>query len=728
MHRDRGWWTGLAPADCPGFGADGRLHSLPAPDLRGATRDRLLAYFDNGWTLTELLFSALADEEGFYALPAHRLRHPMIFYWAHPAAFYVNKLRLAGLLASGVDADFEHLFASGVDEMPGDDVDRPRTSWPSLSRVQDYRRTVYASVRALIERQPALDGAELAIDAPLWALLMAMEHERIHLDTSSALLRELPLQRVRQPPAWPDVCPRRGEPAANPLHRCTGGDVAIGRGRVATHFGWDNEFGQRRVRVAPFVVSETRISNRELDDFVAAGGYRERRYWSPLGWRWRERSAVSGPAFWRGDAGGRRLRTLFAEMPMPWNWPAEVSYHEAVAFCAWRSERDAAPVPYRPLAEAEHRWLAAHQAGADDVAPAGGDTLRAGGGPNLNLAWGSPSPVDDEPPSAVGVRQLRGSVWEWCDDDFHPLPGFAPHPLYADFSAPCFDGAHTMILGGSFIATGAEASDYARFHFRPHFYRHAGFRLAASCGAAGRAPAVRLGKYDTRAALDQYLLAHYGAASDRLPGAVCGLPETPFPVAVAELAARWAAQHRRALDLGCAVGRTTFELARHFAEVLGVDLSGQFIAAASALQRGEGVAHRLVTGAGCSVERQVVAPPGVAAERVRFEVGDALDLPPHLGELDAVVAANLLDRVARPTECLRRAAARVAPGGVLVVTVPYTWDEAFTPRQEWHVDYALLADRFTRVDEVDLPFVLREHGRKFELVIAHATVWRAAPA
>lgn len=36
-----------------------------------------------------------------------------------------------------------------------------------------------------------------------------------------------------------------------------------------------------------------------------------------------------------------------------------------------------------------------------------------------------------------------------------------------------------MIMGGSFVSTGNEASVFARFHFRPHFHQHAGFRLVA---------------------------------------------------------------------------------------------------------------------------------------------------------------------------------------------------------------------------------------------------------
>ena len=34
-------------------------------------------------------------------------------------------------------------------------------------------------------------------DSPFWPIMMGIEHERIHLETSSVLFRELPLERVR---------------------------------------------------------------------------------------------------------------------------------------------------------------------------------------------------------------------------------------------------------------------------------------------------------------------------------------------------------------------------------------------------------------------------------------------------------------------------------------------------------------------------------------------------
>lgn len=58
----------------------------------------LQAYFDNSWMLTESLFAGLQGEEAFLLRPAHGLRHPLVFYYGHAAALYVNKLRAAGIL------------------------------------------------------------------------------------------------------------------------------------------------------------------------------------------------------------------------------------------------------------------------------------------------------------------------------------------------------------------------------------------------------------------------------------------------------------------------------------------------------------------------------------------------------------------------------------------------------------------------------------------------------
>ena len=214
------WWTGRKPHDASGRQPDGTLTSLPLPNLATCTRQQALDYFDNGWTLTEVLFSGLKGEEAFFRPPYHHLRHPMIFYYGHPPALYINKLRVAGLIEQPLNPYFERLFETGVDEMRWDDLSKNEMLWPSLQEVHAYRQQVYRTVRQVIETHPDLAAGHAPITQhhPLWAVFMGFEHERIHLETSSVLIRELPLALVQRPVEWPQLHPSaaRSEPTAFP--------------------------------------------------------------------------------------------------------------------------------------------------------------------------------------------------------------------------------------------------------------------------------------------------------------------------------------------------------------------------------------------------------------------------------------------------------------------------------------------------------------------------------
>lgn len=709
----------------------GAMRSLPQLGLN-STRAQVLEYFENTWALTEMLFSGLASEEAFYRRPAHQLRHPMIFYYAHPVALYVNKLRVAGLLDKPVRPEFEALFETGVDEMRWDDLHEEQEIWPPLSEVKAYRREVYALIRAIIEHHPLLEPQHMPItqDSPLWALVMGFEHERIHLETSSVLLRELPVECVKRPADWPEFhafkhgtgkIPRAGvDYDENAFVAVPETVVSPGKPQDYPTFGWDNEYGSAMRRVAPFAAGEGLISNGEFHAFVAAGGYREERWWTPEGWAWRQFRNSKWPSFWvpDGPAGLNqfRLRTTFEVVEMQWCWPVCVNFHEAKAYAAWMSEREGKP--FRLLTEAEHHALR------------DGREHRY----NLDLSSGGENSVHALPANAKGFHDVFGNVWQWCEDHFHPLPGFAPHPYYDDFSTPCFDGEHQMMLGGSFISTGDEASPFARFHFRPHFFQHAGFRLVQAAGCEAEYIGASAATYEKQEIVDRYMLMHWGSGREIYDAALqqaVALPQVAhLPVRAAELAAQFATQSKRALDLGCAVGRSSFELARHFAEVLGVDYSREFVAAASALQS-KGALPYLRKDTGAESTRLIAGvDPSIDRARVRFEHGDACALPPHIHGFDAVLLANVLCRLPDPAACLKRMQGRdalVQKGGVLVMTTPFTWLEEYTPKDRWLKgvdDIQRLLPGFELLHQEEVPFLIREHRRKFEYIIALATVWR----
>lgn len=139
--------------------------------------------------------------------PYHDLRHPMIFYYGHPAVFYINKLRVAGLIKDGINPYLESIFEVGVDEMSWDDLSKNKMPWPSVKEVNEYRRKVYATVSKVIQTASDEIIGSINQNSKLWCLVMAFEHERIHLETSSFLINELPSRFVRFPTGFPAYHP-----------------------------------------------------------------------------------------------------------------------------------------------------------------------------------------------------------------------------------------------------------------------------------------------------------------------------------------------------------------------------------------------------------------------------------------------------------------------------------------------------------------------------------------
>lgn len=279
--------------------------------------------------------------------PPHGLRHPQIFYYGHTACLYINKLRVSGVLSKPVNAYFESIFEVGVDEMLWDDMHKNDMLWPTVSEVHEYRKEVYETVVDAIMNHPSLDdsnGNGVCVDQshPMWALFMGFEHERIHLETSSVLFRETPLHLVQKPDNWPPIHPSAHQetPTTRPVQGvdypsnrmvavADEGQVDLGKPADFPSFGWDNEYGERQVKVPPFEASEHMVTNGEYWQFVADGGYRTREYWCDDGWAWRTHRNMKWPFFWEpaGPAGSHEfhLRTIFDVVCMPWSWPVDVS-------------------------------------------------------------------------------------------------------------------------------------------------------------------------------------------------------------------------------------------------------------------------------------------------------------------------------------------------------------------------------------------------------------------
>jgi len=476
------WWTGLAPEVCPGFDRERQcLVSLPLLNLEICTRQDVMDAFNNVWTITELLFQSLKTEETFVRPPYHGLRHPMMFYYGHPAVLYYNKMRLAGIFKEPINLYLEKVLETGVDEMSWDDMSKNEMAWPKVIEVHGYRKIVYEQIIQFIKTCPELDLApgqrNFLQGSPLWSLWMGMEHEKIHIETSSVLIRELPIELVERPKYFAPIHPSLNDQSEikNEWVKGNKAKVKVGKPQNEPSYGWDNEYGHREVEIKDFMYTKFQITNRDFYDFVASGAYVNDKYWAAEGLHWRKFRNTKRPTFWVGvgpeGSHEYELRTIFEMIPMPWNAPVEVNYHEAIAYCNWKKEVDQTSMNYRLFTEGE--FISLRKNGMDPVLQNKkysdykkyDETFSA----NFNLMYSTPRKVDEE---------LYGNVWHWMMDQFNPLQDFKVHNLYDDFSTPCFDGKHQMILGGSFISCGDEASQWSRFHFRPHFYQHSGFRMA----------------------------------------------------------------------------------------------------------------------------------------------------------------------------------------------------------------------------------------------------------
>jgi putative 4-mercaptohistidine N1-methyltranferase len=249
--------------------------------------------------------------------------------------------------------------------------------------------------------------------------------------------------------------------------------------------------------------------------------------------------------------------------------------------------------------------------------------------------------------------------------------------------------------------------------------------------ASARGQAV----YDEKDTVGHYLDFHFGPNSD-------------YPVACAshcvEAVRELGLPFGRALEVGGGPGRAGMELSKHFGHVDSGDYSQTFVDLANKLLTDGKLDWRVAFDktAGMVTERSVsIADLGVG--NIAFSQMDAQDLPANLSNYDLICGFNLIDRLARPKDFLLHVKDRLKPGGLLVLSSPYTWLEEFTAKEEWLGGYKygdndgpstyagmkeiLLAagfdevkapqDIWFRIDELD-------NGRKSQQTCAQMTFWK----
>jgi iron(II)-dependent oxidoreductase len=437
-------------------------------------RRSLVGWYFRNRERSRRLFDMI-DPAAYYTRPI-ALRNPIVFYEGHLPAFSVIAFLKRGLGASGVDERMEKLFERGIDP---DNVDAavPRsgadTTWPSRDAVLEYgTRADAAVVEALSTAAFDLDGVTHRAMRHGEAIFTALEHEAMHQETLLYMWHRLPFAQKIAPAA-----PRHElGPAPTPSRvEIPAGVATLGAARDAVPFGWDNEFGVQRVDVGGFEIDAHSVTNAAFLEFVTAGGYSNREWWSDLGWAWIREEQVTHPAFWVSAEGRWLWRGMFGPVPLPESWPVYVSYEEAAAFARWRGRRLPTEAEY-------HRAAFGTPSGVEREFPWGDEPPDASRG-NFDFTSWDPIPAGARPAgvSAWGIHDLVGNGWEWTSTVFGPFPGFEPMTSYPEYSADFFDGQHYVMKGASPATARELVRRSFRNWFRPNYpYVYAKFRTVTS--------------------------------------------------------------------------------------------------------------------------------------------------------------------------------------------------------------------------------------------------------
>lgn len=460
-------------------------HKERALDAFRLQLSTLLDAIQHARLLTDAFFARLTTEAMYLRSIAER--HRIIFYLGHLEAFDWNLLGTRVFSRPPIHPTFEQLFAFGIDPVDGNLPTDVPSDWPALHVVSAFcaqiRSTLDATLAHFIDTCADTDLATRD------ALAMALEHRLMHLETLSYMLPHLPLSafvpsqmisvRSQPGPTEPDY-QRVGFPHSVRRVEVPAGDITIGRNRDDA-FGWDNEFGAQTLSVPAFAIAARKVVNQEFLSFVRAGGYREQSLWTAEDWAWKESRDLQLPILWEQRGDDYFQRAAFEIIPLPLDWPVQVSLAEARAFVAYLHAQDSQTTARLP-SEAELHRAAYGTLTSSDPDPQypwpGQEAIPLLHG-NFGGARFDSCPVGAFPAgdSRLGVADLFGNHWEWSQTPFRPLPGFQIDPRYPGYSANFYDNKH-------FVMKGAAACTDVRFlrrtfrnWFQAHYpYVFAGFR------------------------------------------------------------------------------------------------------------------------------------------------------------------------------------------------------------------------------------------------------------
>ncbi len=235
--------------------------------------------------------------------------------------------------------------------------------------------------------------------------------------------------------------------------------------------------------------------------------------------------------------------------------------------------------------------------------------------------------------------------------------------------------------------------------------------------------------------ISSYMDLHYGTFYDSIAPFTSWVDPKQFWEKVVGIAKSEDDQiNHRSLDLGCSVGRYTFELARFSELAIGMDLKFSAVASAAKFQRTKKVFYERRKHGRCFEKIETSHSP---SQNVLFLVADTLDPPFRAETFDLVTALNLIDNVRLPLVLIGQMDALLKQGGSLILGSPYEWQADICDPEEWLETYDMdspemlqsilegklipqMGLKYEILKEIsDLPWLFRHHNRHWSLFLVH---------
>lgn len=347
---------------------------------------------------------------------------PPKWHLAHTSWFFeemILKRHLQGYRE--YDPDFGFLFNSYYQTIGNraNRAERGLITRPSVASVYSYRQHVDEAMQRLLTRK--VDGAVAQL------VILGLNHEQQH--------QELLLSDLKYTFSLNPIHPVYDENKYLVASQNTGSKefVAIAAGVYEIGYGgdgfcFDNELGRHKTYVPDFSICNHLVTNAEFMEFIAAGGYRDFRFWLDEGWAWVQEQQACCPLYWQKREDTWFQYSLAGLQPIhPQDILAHISFYEAHAYATWRGMR----LP------TEQEWEIASQ----------------------HLNW--------------------GDRWEWTYSAYMPYPGFA----IASGAVGEYNGKfmiNQMVLRGASVATpkGHSRTSYRNFFHPQARWQFSGIRLA----------------------------------------------------------------------------------------------------------------------------------------------------------------------------------------------------------------------------------------------------------